>query len=103
MSSSVKWNERAIRDLEDISEFTKLSFGDTQARAVLANIRTRVERTLHRFPGAGKHRAEFGHGSSFPAPPFVVFYKAIQNRPVILRVIHGYRDIKPPLMSLLVA
>jgi plasmid stabilization system protein ParE len=39
---------------------------------------------------------------SFPVLPYVIFYRTAGKR-IVQRVLHGHRDIHPPLVSLLLA
>jgi toxin ParE1/3/4 len=56
------------------------------------------------FPNSGRSRPEFGHGvRSYPLPPYVVFYQIRGREMLVLRILHGHRDIHPPLISLLMA
>jgi toxin ParE1/3/4 len=63
-----------------------------------------IGRTIQRFPNSGRSRQELGRGvRSHPILPFVVFYRTHNRRVLVLRVLHGNRDIRAPLMSLLVS
>ena len=68
----------------------------------------RIEETLRRViashPSSGRARPELGQGiRSFPIVPYIVLYRVEPRRVRVARVLHGHRDIRQPLMSLLVA
>jgi toxin ParE1/3/4 len=47
------------------------------------------------FPESGRLRVELSPGiRSFPLTPYVVFYKPSEDTILVLRVLHGHRDIK---------
>lgn len=51
-------------------------------------------RLLGEHPGVGRHRDELRAGvMSFPVGSYVVFYTAEDQAVVILRILHGHRDI----------
>ena len=61
-------------------------------------------RTIARHPRSGRPRPEMGVDVySFPVVLYVVFYRVERRRVRILRILHGHRDIRAPLMSLFVA
>jgi plasmid stabilization system protein ParE len=70
----------------------------------LQRILETVGRTIVRHARSGRRRHEFGANVySFPVVPHVVFYLFNGQRVRVLRILHGHRDIHPPLMSLLTA
>ena len=94
----------AARDMDAIVEYSRQTFGSRQAAWMASEIRSRMHKTLARFPSAGRLRPETGPGiRSFPVRPYVVFYRAARGRIEVLRIIHQQRDLSAPLMSLLVA
>lgn len=92
------------RDLDNIWDYTLFEFGVRRADDLLARILKTLNVTVATFPESGRLRAEFGEGvRTFPILPYVAFYRVEARRIVILRVLHGHRDLQPPLISLLIA
>lgn len=102
---TVSYTGSALADLAriwmQIAEKTSVRRADD----IKLRIEERVERVLAKLPGAGRLRPEFGRDvRSFTVSwPYVVFYRHAGRRIEILRVLHGRRDIREPLMSLLAA
>jgi toxin ParE1/3/4 len=47
------------------------------------------------FPESGRLRSELLPGlRSFPVTPYIVFYRPAEDTILVLRVLHGHRDIK---------
>jgi len=79
-------------------------FGPERADVHVGRIEETLRNTVAVFPNNGRLRPELGSGiRSFPIIPYVVFYRINPRRIEILRILHGRRDIKEPLLSLLVA
>lgn len=103
MRRDYRYSAKAQQDVEDIWLYHARQSSPEAADIALDNLRETVHRTVFRFPNGGRKRAEFGVAvRSFPIPPYIVFYETTP-RLRILRVLHGQRDIKGPLMSFLVA
>ena len=100
----IRYANRARLDLAEIHLYHEEYAGVDVARDNVAKIRATIRHTLRIFPRSGRLRPEFGeHVRSYPVLAYVVFY-AIDPRGVrILRILHGHRDIRAPLMSLLTA
>jgi toxin ParE1/3/4 len=51
---------------------------------------------LHtQFPESGRNREEFAPNlRSFVVPPFVVFYRPVEDTIEVIRVLHGRRDLR---------
>lgn len=63
-----------------------------------------LRRSILKFPRSGRLRLEFGPNiRSVSVSPYVVFYTVKNGSVHVLRILHGHRDIHPPLMSLLTA
>ena len=61
-----------------------------------------LQRVVARHPNAGRLRPELGSGiRSFPIVPYVAFYRVERTRVIVVRIVHGKRDISPPIMSFL--
>lgn len=82
----------AEEDVADIAEYLS-----ERSRAAAENVLEEIEgacRLLGEHPGVGRHRDEIGHGvMSFPIGSYVSFYEDDQSGAVILRILHGHRDI----------
>jgi toxin ParE1/3/4 len=78
--------------------------GRSLADKLVGKIEETVERTVGAFPTSGRLRPELGDAvRSFPVVPYVAFYQIKRSRIVILRVLHGHRDLRRPLASLIAA
>lgn len=67
-------------------------------------MKSTICRTIVRFPASGRARPEFAANvRSYPVLPYVVFYRVQARHVLIVRILHGKRDIRHPLMSLLLA
>jgi toxin ParE1/3/4 len=96
--------DEAISDLESIWDHYAEHASLRVADEVLQRIHAIVVRTVAQRPRAGGLRLELGDQIySFPVIPYVVFYEVDGRRIRILRILHGHRDIREPLMSLLAA
>jgi toxin ParE1/3/4 len=99
-----KFDAQAIGDLEQIERHYAERAGDMVAEEFMHRIMATVDRLIARNPRVGKLRTELGSQiRSFPVLPYVVFYQIESRRVVIVRILHGRRDIRPPLASLLAA
>lgn len=82
----------AEQDLLEIDAYLA-ERSDSAADAVLGDIEATCH-LLSEHPGAGRHRDELGPGvMSFPTGSYVVFYTEQERVVVVLRVLHGHRDI----------
>ena len=90
----LSFTDRALSDLDAIFLYIARD-GVDRADAVIERILKTID-ILRGMPGAGRLRGEFGSGiRSLPAPPFVVFYRALgdETQVQVLRVIDGRRDL----------
>lgn len=95
---------RAKRDFRHIWSYCFEEFGSRRADELVARITATLNETIGTFPEAGRPRPEFKEGvHSFPVVPYVAFYSVEKRRVHVLRILHGHRDLQPPLMSLMVA
>ncbi len=93
MSVQIRFSEDAKQDLRDIwrglAEYSGLSFADS----TLAKLESKFQ-LLTQFPSSGKVRDELLAGlRSYPAGDFVIFYRLVEKRVEVVRVLHGRRDI----------
>ena len=84
----------AILDLTDIYDFTVVEWGEAQAEKYLHDIYAVFER-LTKFPHIGRLRTELSDGlRSIPSGAHVIFFMRWQGNIVIVRVLHGARDVE---------
>jgi toxin ParE1/3/4 len=101
---TISFARRARRDLEEIWTVCARRSGVLVADALIDRVEATLARTIAVFPASGRLRPEFGLGlRSYTIPPYVVFYRVKRARAEVVRILHGHRDIKPPLISLLLA
>ncbi len=101
---TVGFMEEAEIDLSYVWHTCFVQSGERRANELLDRIRETLARTIGTFPESGRLRPEFGEGvRSFPILPYLVFCRVEPHRIAVLRVLHGHRDLQPPLISLLIA
>lgn len=94
----------AITDLEQIELYYAERTGAHVAQEYVERIKRTLDRLIAKNPRIGRLRPELLEGMrSFPVLPYIVFYRIEGRRVWVERVLHGHRDIRPPLASLLVA
>jgi toxin ParE1/3/4 len=82
--------ERAALDINQIFEFHSEQAAQQITREIVRGIEN-----LELFPLFGRARDELKMGlRSFVAQKYVVFYRIWQNTPVVVRVVHGSRDLE---------
>ena len=82
---------------------------DYEARAglriadeMVGRITGTLQRVVATHPRVGRARPELGDDiRSFPVVPYVVFYRLLRSRIIVIRILHGRRDIHSPIVSLL--
>jgi len=100
----IQYTLQALADLEDIERYYGERAGAATAHNMVLRIMDTLERLIALHPGAGRSRPDLDRNTrSIPVLPYVVFYEITRQRVSILRILHGHRDIRPPLASLLVA
>lgn len=101
---TVRYGPEATEDLDRIEQHYADRAGEKIAERLLTRIAETVERLISRNPRVGRLRPEFGPEiRSFPVLPYVVFYRVKDRNVFVIRILHGHRDIQPPLASLLLA
>lgn len=104
MIAGLYYNERAINDLAELWCYHAERAGVQIADELSERIQTTIRQVLSHHVKAGRPRPDLGPRiHSYPVIPYIVFYRIEQHGIAILRILHGRRDIKPPLMSLLVS
>jgi toxin ParE1/3/4 len=87
------WSLEALYDLDDIWDHYARVAGSPTADKLLRDIGA-VVTTLEEHPFAGRVRDEIRSGlHSFATSPHVVFYRVLNDRPEIVRVLDGRRDL----------
>lgn len=87
-----RFTDAAEQDLLEIEDYLA-ERSDTAADTVLDDIEATC-RLVGEHPGVGRARDELGPGvMSFPVGSYVVFYTEQDDAVVIVRVLHGRRDI----------
>lgn len=100
----IDYTEPADDDIRHIWQHHAESVSAELADEIVDRIKTAVERVIAAHPSSGRKRPEFGEDvRSFPILPHIVFYRITGRRVEVMRVLHGHRDIRKPLMSLLLA
>jgi toxin ParE1/3/4 len=83
----------AAGDLEEIGDF--LSERNPQAAIEVIERFWKVSRILSENPKIGRARPDLAEGlRHFPMPPYIVFYRAIENGVEIVRFVDGRRDLR---------
>ena len=104
MKRRIEYLFPAISDIERIWQYVAGSSGVTIADRLIDKIDASLHQTIALHPNSGRLRPELGPEiRSFPIVPYVAFYQVAGRNVQILRVLHGRRDIREPLMSLLAA
>lgn len=87
------WSPEALNDLSNIWDYYARVAGATTADKLFRDIRG-VVTTLEEHHFSGRARDEVRSGLySFATSPHVVFYRVVDDRPEIVRVLDGRRDI----------
>jgi toxin ParE1/3/4 len=87
------WSPEALYDLDEIWDHYARIAGPPTADKLLRDING-VVTTLEEHPFAGRVRDEIRSGlHSFATSPHVVFYRVVNDRPEIVRVLDGRRDL----------
>jgi toxin ParE1/3/4 len=90
---AVLWSPEALNDLNDIWDYYAGVAGSPTANKLLRDIGD-VAATLEEHPFAGRVRDEIRSGlHSFATGPHVIFYRVVDDRPEIVRVLDGRRDL----------
>jgi toxin ParE1/3/4 len=83
----------ASQDIEQILDRLAEQSGLDASDQILASINQRCRR-LAQFPMMGRSRPELGWElRSFPVPPYLIFYRPIEDGVEVLRVVSGYQDL----------
>ena len=89
---SIVRSSQAEEDISDIWLF--IAENDEAAAYRLTGRLSEVFRMLAAIPGAGRARDEIGEGlRSYPVGNYVVFYRPWGDGIVVVRVLHGARDL----------
>ncbi len=92
--SRYRLTPRALRDLDQITDYTLATWGERQAEKYLADLDQRF-RWLAQNPKVGRLRDDVGEGyRSFPQGGHVIFYVIDEDGVAIIGVPHGAMDIE---------
>ena len=84
---------RALKDLDQIADYTLAQWGERQTEKYLSEMATRF-RWLSQNPGAGRLRDEIDHGyRSYRQGSHLIFYIVENDVVAIIGVPHGSMDI----------
>ena len=84
--------DEAMADLEDLWWFIAGRRDEATADRIASSILGKC-RSHARFPETGRSRDELAPGlRSFPASPYVVFYRPVEGTIQVIRILHGSRD-----------
>jgi toxin ParE1/3/4 len=91
--SRIRVSSAAAADLDDIWLYAAEQRSEDVADRLIDSIVGRFA-VLARMPRLGRRRPEIIPGlRSFPVGNYVIYYTAHKSRVVILRVLHGARDV----------
>ncbi|MGA7354966.1 MAG: type II toxin-antitoxin system RelE/ParE family toxin [Candidatus Cybelea sp.] len=100
----IEYSRQATSDLEQIEDYYCERAGPQVAVDLLDRITGALDRLIRRNPKAGRTRHDLGPDvRMFPVLPYLIFYRVTRSSVYVIRILHGHRDIRPPLASLLVA
>jgi toxin ParE1/3/4 len=87
-------SDPAREDLRDIWYSISRDRDDRTADRLVTQILDKC-RDHAQFPEGGRLREELSAGlRSFNVKPYVVFYRPFEDRIMVLRILHGRRDLK---------
>jgi len=86
-------SQEADNDLVNIYDYTITQFGDEQAVTYLSGLENSFD-NLCRTPLSGRNRSEIREGlRSIAYVSHIIFYRLIENKVWIVRILHSSRDI----------
>jgi toxin ParE1/3/4 len=86
--------DQAKDDLREIWNSTSSKRDERAADQLVLQILDKCE-SHARFPESGRLREEISPGlRSFPVRPYVVFFRPFEDTILVLRIVHGRRDLK---------
>jgi toxin ParE1/3/4 len=90
----ILWSSEALDDIDHLWDYYACTAGRASADRVLRQI-AKVVATIDDFPLAGRARDEIRTGlRSLATGPQIVFYRLMDERPEIVRVLDGRQDIE---------
>ena len=93
---AIRLSHRALADLEDIRTYTIETWGQEQWLKYYRGLVDAFEQ-IEQYPDSGRDRSLFAEGMrSVSYSRHIIFYKSINaadNAPVILRLVHGRRNL----------
>ena len=98
MPATIELTRRAQADLAELETYLEREAGARTMRRIVRQIRDHIDR-LAEFPELGPVKEELGVDRRvLVARPFVVIYRFRDDRAVVLRIVHGARDL-PALLG----
>jgi plasmid stabilization system protein ParE len=99
---SLEYSAAALGDLEQIERYYAERTTAEFARQSVERITATFERLVMRNPRAGRLRKDLDPDARLlPVLAYLVFYRVEERRVQVRRILHGHRNLKPPLASLL--
>lgn len=94
MSNVCEFTALASRDLEAILDYTAEQSSFATAETLLTKINRKCQK-IATFPALGRKRDELSSGvRSVPVDNLLIFYRVVEARVEVLRVVSGYRDLE---------
>jgi toxin ParE1/3/4 len=88
------WSPEALNDIDHLWDYYARVAGRATADKIIREI-AKAATAIDDFPLAGRAREEIRAGlRSLTATPHIVFYRLTNDRPEIVRVLDGRRDIE---------
>jgi toxin ParE1/3/4 len=92
-TSCYELSQEADRDLQEIYDFSIENFGSNQAMEYLTGLEG-IFNTICRHPHTGRSRNEIRKGlRCISYVSHIVFYRTVEKRIRIVRVLHASRDL----------
>ena len=86
-------SEEAVEDINDIFAFGEHTFGRAQAMEYLIGLEAHFEK-LRKNPNIGRQRNDIKMGLySLPYVSHIIFYRIINNKIRVVRILYGGRDL----------
>lgn len=93
MSGGCKLTELADQDVFDISVYIAQNRGIDTAKRFIDKINEKFQ-LLVKSPEIGRSRSELADGlRSLPYDKYIIFYRIVSDGILVVRILHGSRDI----------
>lgn len=92
-SRRLRISPEADDDIAAITRYSAETWGTRQMEAYADRLYATLDELTH-FPGMGRARDEVSPGlRSYPIGQHVAFYRATDDELIVVRIVHGRRDI----------